>query len=121
MEVREWLFLAGMTVFSLFWVFTLVPFALSLGFRPHPAQGSPRPLAELREALLSLRLQKAPWRLTRVTDNALRLDWDVVDASWYELFAKVKLSIVYRMRVYLQEDTHEVRTYESLPSGEWFL
>src|SRR6185369_4644734 len=117
----EWLFIGGMVLFSLWWVFTLVPFVLSLSFRQHPAQGAPRPLAELRDALLALRPQEAPWRLTALADTALRLDWDVVDATWYELFKKVKLSIVYRMRIYLQDDTHEVRTYESLRTGEWFL
>ena len=114
-------FVGALTVFSLFWVFTLVPFALSLSFRPHAARGAPRPLAELRGALVGLGGAERKWRLTPVSDTALRLDWDVVDATWYELFAKVKFSVVYRLRLFLDARTHELRTYEILRSGEWFL
>ena len=121
MPLGEWLSIVGMVFFSLFWVFTLVPFALSLSFRSHLAHGAPRAPSEVREALLALRPANDLWRLTKLADEALRLDWQVVDAKWYELFSKVKLSIVYRMRLYLQEGTHEVRTYESLRTGEWFL
>jgi hypothetical protein len=121
MSPGEALFVGAMVFFSLLWVFTLVPFVLSLSFRPRHAQGAPRPLAELKEALLATGTQHRAWRLTALAEKALRMDWDVVDASWHELFAKVKLSVVYRMRIYLQEETHEVRTYESLRTGEWFL
>lgn len=116
-----WLFFSALTVFSLFWVYTLVPFALSLSFRPRPAKGPARPRADVLAALLALHGPQDAWRLAPLSPTALRLDWNVVDASWYELFAKVKLSVVYRMRLYLEETTHEVRTYESLRSGSWFL
>ncbi len=116
-----WLSFSALTVFSLFWVFTLVPFALSLAFRPRPAKGPARPRADVLATLLALHGPQDAWRLAPLSSTALRLDWDVVDASWYELFAKVKLSVVYRMRLYLEETTHEVRTYESLRSGSWFL
>jgi hypothetical protein len=116
-----WLFIGTLTLFSLFWVFTLVPFVLSLSFRPRAAQAAPRSVREVHAALVGLGRAGRPWRLTPLSDRGFRLDWDVVDGSWYERFAKVKLSVVYRMRLYLQERTHEVRTYESIRTGAWFL
>ncbi len=77
--------------------------------------------AELRHRLLGLNQPGNPYRLvdSRVAD--LELHWDVVDASWYELFAKVKLTIVYHARMLIDELQREVRWYEIMRSSNFLI
>jgi Predicted membrane protein (DUF2207) len=109
-----WLLIGGLTVFSLLWAFSLVPLALALAYRPARPRGRPVPLADLRRALLALNRPGRPWRLTPLSETEMRLDWEVVDPSWHERFARVTLSSRYKARFLLHEGRHEVRRYESL-------
>ncbi len=82
---------------------------------------APAPPEAARAALLALNAGERPYRVRDRDDGRLAVDWDVVDASWYELFAKVKLSVVYKAALYLHEPDHEVRCYESIRTGSWFI
>jgi hypothetical protein len=42
-------------------------------------------------------------------DCDLEFHWDVVESSWYEIFARVKFNVVYRARIMFDEVRHEVR------------
>lgn len=114
-------FVIALTLSSILWVVSLVPFTLALVSRPARPQGKPVPLGEVRAALLALNAPEREYRVVPLSDTEMRLDWNVVDASWYELFAKVKFSIVYRARLYLHEPEHEVRCHETLRSSSRFI
>ena len=49
------------------------------------------------------------------------MQWDVVDSSWRERFARVKLDVTYRARFLLDETHHELRSYEILRSSSFFM
>lgn len=82
---------------------------------------APAPPEAVRAALLALNAGERPYRVRDRDDGRLAVEWDVVDASWYELFARVKLSVVYKATLYLHAPAHEVRCYESLRSGSMFI
>lgn len=114
-------FLIALAVLSALWVFILVWFTASLVERPRTARRVPTGLADLREALLRLNAAQRPYRLVPASATEIRLEWSVVDASWYELFAKVKFSSMYRARLFLYERDHEVRCHESLRTSSFFI
>lgn len=116
-----WPFLVSFLAATLLWAVSLVPFTLALAWRPRRPRVSAGPPAAARGALLGLNGGARPYRVREVGDGRYRLEWDVVDASWYELFAKVKLSVVYKATLYLHAPAHEVRCYESLRTGSCFI
>jgi hypothetical protein len=124
LEAAGWpfvIFIIALTLPSILWVVSLVPFTLALVSRPARPRANPVLLGEARAALLALNVPEHEYRLVPLSDTEMRLDWNVVDASWYELFAKVKFSIVYRARLYLHEPEHEVRCHETLRSSSRFI
>jgi hypothetical protein len=124
LEAAGWpfvIFFIALTLSSILWVVSLVPFTLALVSRPARPQANPLPLGQVRTALLALNEPVREYRVVPLSDVQMRLDWNVVDASWYELFAKVKLSIVYHARLYLHEPEHEVRCHETLRSSSRFI
>ncbi len=116
-----WLFVGALAVLSVLMVMAMLPFTLSVVARPHPPRRMPLSLGKARGTLLALNGPGCPFRLTELSDNHLRLDWDVVDASWYELFARVKETIVYRGRLFLHEAGHEVCYHETLRWSNLFI
>lgn len=115
------LLVLAVVAFSLLWTFSLVPFTLALVQKEREPRRAPGPPGAVRAALLGLNAGDRPYRLRDREDGRLALEWDVVDASWYELFARVKLSAVYKATLYLHEPASEVRCYESIRTGSWFI
>lgn len=74
---------------------------------------------ELMNKLLSLNREKRPYQITKAEDTDLIAEWKIVDASWYEIFAKAGLKEVYRMRMLLDDSKKEVRCLEETGSVEW--
>jgi hypothetical protein len=87
-----------------------------------PAPGvAKQPAATLRTALLALNRDTAPWQ---VRDGApenvdLVAEWKIVDARWYEIFAKAPLTKVFKVVMKLDETKHEVRALDHEFSVEW--
>ena len=82
---------------SLFWLFAMVPFSAVVLFPEQKPDPNARDVAALRHELLALNDQNEPFRLVPgESEGDLHLEWDVVDSSWYELYAKVKLTVTYR-------------------------
>ena len=117
---------------SVWWIVPLFPLALlmthamvqftaTLLVRPARSRRRPADVAELRRRLLALSTPGTPYRVVEGRDCDLELRWDVVDATWYELFARVKLSSVYRARMLLDEARREVRWHELLRTSSLFL
>lgn len=76
---------------------------------------------ELRMALLALNRDTAPWL---VRDGApegcdLVAEWKIVDARWYEIFAKASLSKVFKILMKFDEAKSEVRSVDHEFTVEW--
>lgn len=81
----------------------------------------PASVHDVREALLAMNNGEYPFRLVQDSDTELHLEWDVVDASWYERFASIKLTTTYRARLLIYAAEHEVRFHEMLRSSSLWL
>jgi hypothetical protein len=80
-----------------------------------PAAGvAPTGAGALRDALLSINRPTAPFI---VRDGApeqcdLAAEWRIVDAAWYEIFAKAGLRRVFKVLMRLDAGRHEVRAVD---------
>lgn len=91
------------------------------GSKAAPAGVAKQPKAALREALLGLNRETAPWQ---VRDGApegcdLVAEWRIVDARWYEIFAKASLTKVFKVLMKLDEAKGEVRAVDQEFTVEW--
>ena len=88
----------------------------------HPPAGTPA-LApeEVRARLLALNRPTAPYRVIDGSAEGVDLiaEWRIVDAAWYEIFAKAGLSKVFRIALRLDPAAHEVRAQDSEYTVEW--
>jgi hypothetical protein len=91
------------------------------GSKAAPAGTVRQPKAALREALLGLNRPTAPWQ---VRDGApegcdLVAEWRIVEAKWYELFAKAGLTKVFKVLMRFDEQKGEVRAVDQEWTVEW--
>jgi hypothetical protein len=87
-----------------------------------PAPGATRqPAAALRTALLALNRDTAPWHIRDGADENVDLvaEWKIVDARWFEIFAKASLSKTFKILMKLDEIKHEVRAVDQEWTVEW--
>ncbi len=94
----------------------------SLSSTKHPAAGTPAlPREEVVLRLTSLNRPGAPYRLIDGRDEKVDLiaEWRIVDAQWYEVFAKAGLSKVFRIYLKLDPEKHEVRAMDREYSVAW--
>jgi hypothetical protein len=87
-----------------------------------PAAGvAPKSAAEVRAALVAVGRPTAPFV---VRDGAaekvdLVAEWRIVDAKWYEIFAKAGLTKVFKVLMRLDPQKNEVRAVDQEWSVEW--
>jgi hypothetical protein len=87
-----------------------------------PAAGVPaKTPAEVRADLMAVNRPTAPFI---VRDGApenvdLVAEWRIVDATWYETFAKAGLKKVFKILIKLDEHAREVRAVDHEWSVEW--
>lgn len=76
---------------------------------------------EVRQHLLDLNRPTAPYRIIDGTAEKVDLiaEWKIVDAEWYEIFAKASLEKVFRIFLKLHEEKHEVRALDREYSVSW--
>ncbi len=91
------------------------------GSKAAPKGVARQPAPELRAALLAINRFTAPYV---VRDGAaegcdLVAEWRVVDARWYEIFAKAGLSKVEQVLMRLDADKGEVRAVDKSWTLEW--
>ncbi len=87
-----------------------------------PATGTPAlSQQEVRDRLMSLNRPTAPYRLMDGSAENVDLiaEWKIVDAQWYEIFAKGGLSKVFKIYLKLDPETHEVRAMDREYSVSW--
>ncbi len=77
--------------------------------------------ADLRAAILALNRDTAPYHIVPCEDDSCDFiaEWRIVDAKWYEIFAKAGLKKVFRIKMRLDEARHEVRSLDESYSVEW--
>jgi len=76
---------------------------------------------EVRQRLLALNRETAPYQITDESSENVDLiaEWKIVDAKWYEIFAKASLTKVFRIYMKLDEAGHEVRAKDEEYTVEW--
>jgi hypothetical protein len=87
-----------------------------------PPAGTPTlPAPGLREQLLGLNRPTAPWQIMDGSAENVDLiaEWKIVDAQWYQIFAKASLTKVFRIYLKLDESSHELRAMDREYSIEW--
>ncbi len=88
-----------------------------------PKAGTPvKTQAELRAALLALNRDSAPWHIRDATPEEkcdLTDEWRIVDAKWYEIFAKAGLKSVFKIFLKFDDAKKEVRSVDQEWTIEW--
>lgn len=75
--------------------------------------------AELEQRLLALNNAKVPFTIERSDTSDLEAEWKIVDAEWYEVFAKAGLEKAHTIYLRLDESKHDVRALEEASSVSW--
>ena len=92
------------------------------GFGKKPDKNTPVLSAgEVRQRLLALNRETAPYQIIAgAAENVdLIAEWKIVDARWYEIFAKANLTKVFRIYMKFDEAKHEVRAKDEEFTLEW--
>lgn len=92
------------------------------GFGKKPTKDTPAiPASEVRERLLGLNRETAPYQIIDGSAEHVDLiaEWKIVDAKWYEIFAKANLTKVFRIYMKFNEAKHEVRAKDEEYTVEW--
>ena len=87
-----------------------------------PAAGTPPISAhDLREGLMALNRPSAPYVLRDGQDENVDViaEWKIVDAQWYEIFAKAGLSKTFKIYLKLRPEEHTVRASDREYAIEW--
>lgn len=93
-----------------------------LSFSKKPDKNTPvLSTQQVRESLLALNRLTAPYQIIdgAQKDVDLIAEWKIVDAQWYEVFAKAKLSKVFRIYMKFDPAKHEVHAMDEEYSVQW--
>jgi hypothetical protein len=76
---------------------------------------------EVRQRILAINRPTAPFQVIDGADEGVDLiaEWKIVDAQWYEIFAKAGLEKVFRIYLKLDEEASEVRAKDYEYSLSW--
>jgi len=79
------------------------------------------PAGEVRQRILDLNRETAPFRIVEGAEDGVDLvaEWKIVDAAWYEIFARAGLEKVFRIRLKFDEREHELRAKDEELTVEW--
>jgi len=75
----------------------------------------------LKEKILALNSPELPYQITPVKETDFLLEWKIIDAKWYGIFSKEKISRTYSALILLDDARKTVRYYEELGSVEWHI
>jgi hypothetical protein len=92
------------------------------GFGKKPNKNTPvLSKDEVRQRLLALNRETAPYQIRDGSSEGVDLiaEWKIVDAKWYEIFAKANLTKVFRIYMKFDEAKHEVRAKDEEYTVEW--
>jgi hypothetical protein len=76
---------------------------------------------EVRQRLLALNRETSPFQIMDgSSENAdLIAEWKIVDAQWYEIFAKANLTKVFRIYMKFDEAKHQLRAKDEEYTVQW--
>jgi len=76
---------------------------------------------EVRQRVLTLNRDTAPYQIIDGASQNVDLiaEWKIVDARWYELFAKANITKVFRIYMKFDAAKHEVRAKDEEFTVEW--
>jgi hypothetical protein len=96
-------------------------FSWLTGSRPAPAGAGRLPVAALRQRLLALNRETAPWVVRDGKPEGVDLvaEWRIVDAQWYEIFAKAGIKRVFKVLIRFDEERGVVRSSDQEWEVEW--
>ena len=110
------LFVVIIAIWVMFW---------GMGFFQYFGGKKKTPLAisknALKEKILNLNSAKLPYQITPAKESDFFLEWKIVDAKWYGIFSKEKMSRTYSAFILLYYSRKTVRYYEELGSVEWHV
>jgi hypothetical protein len=91
------------------------------GTRPAKPGVAPVPVDELRDVLLGLNRDTAPWYVRDgAEDNCdLVAEWRIVDAQWSGVFSAYGLKSVFRIKLKFDGTAHEVRNLDEQATVSW--
>ncbi len=82
---------------------------------------TPAPRSEVEAAILEINRPTAPFQI--IPDDTGECDfiaeWKIVNAKWYEIFAKAGLQKTFRIKMKLDEKKNEVRAMDEEFTVEW--
>lgn len=86
-----------------------------------PAGTAVLPAQAVREKLLRINRTSAPFQVIDGAADSVDLiaEWKIVDATWYEIFAKAGLTKVFRIYLKLDEREHQVRAVDREYTVAW--
>lgn len=90
-------------------------------FGKQPTGRPALPPQEVTTRLISLNRPTAPYQIVDGQAEGVDLiaEWKIVDARWYEIFAKAGLEKVFRIYLRLDGDKNEVRAQDREYTIEW--
>ena len=91
-------------------------------FRKKPDKNVPvLPVEEVKQRLMMLNRESAPYRIIDGAPQKVDLiaEWKIVDAKWYEIFAKASLTKVFRIYMKFDPSKNEVRAKDEEYTLEW--
>ena len=76
---------------------------------------------EVRQRLLTLNRETAPYQIIDGASQNVDLiaEWKIVDARWYEIFAKANLTKVFRIYMKFDSSKREVRAMDEELNVSW--
>jgi hypothetical protein len=91
------------------------------GTKRPPAGVARKSADDVRAALLAVNRPTAPFIVRDGAPEQVDLvaEWRIVDATWYEVFAKAGLTKVFKVLMRLHPSKHEVRAVDQEWSVEW--
>ena len=87
-----------------------------------PASGTPvLPAPQVLERLRALNRPTAPWGIVDGKAEGVDLiaEWKIVDARWYEIFAKASLTKVFKIYLKLDEAAKQVKAQDREYEVSW--
>jgi hypothetical protein len=86
----------------------------------HPVEGTQAVSRQrIMERLLSLEHEQVPFTIGVGQEADLEAQWKIVDAAWYEIFAKAGLEKVHKIHMRLDEAEHQVLALEESWEVSW--
>lgn len=91
------------------------------GNKPAPAGVKRQSAAKLKAALMGVNRDSAPYKVRSGKPEGVDLvaEWKIVDAKWYEIFAKAGIERVFKVLMKFDETNGEVRAVDREWEVEW--